>query len=150
MKDKNKTTAGVLAIVLGAFGAQYFYLGNTRKAVTRLLLSLFVPVCAMVFEIMGIVDGIRMLSMSDQEFAERFYELRGEVDDDEANEPVDVSAEGDQKEPNGETAPAKQKAATPSGYMEQFEVLRTYKDLLDSGAITETEFAAIKSSVMRW
>ena len=145
MKGKNKVTAGVLAIVLGAYGAQYFYMGNTEKALLRLLLSIFIPVCAVVFEIMGIVEGVKILSMSDEEFAERFYELRGEMTD------------AGEKEPSGSTADAtdysgeqKQKPVTPSGFSEQFGILRTYKELLDCGAITEQEFSAIKSSVMRW
>ena len=151
MKGKNKTTAGVLAIVLGAYGAQYFYMGNPKKAVLRLLLSIFIPVCAVVFEIMGIVEGIKILSMTDEEFADRFYELRGEVDEEDVNEPVDPTENADVKEPNAEAgAPAKQRVTTPSSYREQFELLRLYKELLDSGAITEEEFAAVKSSIMRW
>ncbi|MGJ8633939.1 MAG: TM2 domain-containing protein [Luteolibacter sp.] len=61
-KDK-KLVAGILAIVLGAFGVHKFYLGYTKEGVIQLLLSL---VC--LGGIIGLIEGIIYLTKSDEEF----------------------------------------------------------------------------------
>lgn len=155
MEERNKNTAGLLAIFLGAFGAHYFYLGNSKKGTTRLLLSIFVPLCAFIFGIIGIVDGIKMLAMSEQEFVERFDELRGEIaeeDDDGRIVPATPASEikPDGKEPTESPRVAKRGSRMPSDYREKFDLLRIYKELLDAGAITEREFGVIKLRIMGW
>lgn len=62
---KSKTAAGVLAILLGAFGIHNFYLGFTGKAVTQLLITLLT--CgygAIISGIWGLVEGIMILTGS--------------------------------------------------------------------------------------
>lgn len=68
MRERNKVAAGAFGIVFGAFGAHYFYLGNRSRGLLYLLLTLFVPLCAMIFSIMGLVEGFRFLMMTDAEF----------------------------------------------------------------------------------
>ena len=63
--EKSKTTAGILAILLGGLGVQYFYLGKVGAGFLTILLSL---VTCGVWEILTFVQGILMLTMSDQDF----------------------------------------------------------------------------------
>lgn len=65
---KSKIGAGILGILLGAFGAHNFYLGYTGKAVAQLLLTLvgwiacgLGPIIAGVW---GLVEGIMILTGS--------------------------------------------------------------------------------------
>ena len=68
---KDKTTAGILAILLGAFGAHKFYLGYTAPAVIMLVVSI-VGSCLIVgpavMGIIGLIEGILYLTKSDDEF----------------------------------------------------------------------------------
>lgn len=151
MEEKNKTTAGLLAIFLGAFGAHFFYMGNSKKGTTRLLLSIFVPLCAFIFGIMGIVDGIKLLSMSDKAFAAELEANREEGEEDVTPAATEDEDAGENtKEPSGTLPAAKQTSNAPVDYREKFELLHIYKDLLDFGAITEREFQAIKIRIMGW
>ena len=62
---KSKTVAGVLGILLGAFGAHNFYLGYTGKAVAQLLITvLSCFTLSVVSEIWGLVEGIMILTGS--------------------------------------------------------------------------------------
>ncbi len=60
---KNKTTAGLLAIFIGGIGVHKFYLG---KPISGVLYILF---CwAGVPAIIGLIEGIILLSMSEEKF----------------------------------------------------------------------------------
>lgn len=64
---KSKTTAGVLGILLGMFGAHKFYLGQTGIGIAYLLFCwTFIP------GLLGFVEGILMLVKSDDEFQRRY------------------------------------------------------------------------------
>jgi TM2 domain-containing membrane protein YozV len=69
-RGKQKVVAGVLAILLGGLGIHHFYLGSVGAGVVCLLAS-----CVGVGFILGIVEGILLLTMSDQDFDAR-YNLR--------------------------------------------------------------------------
>jgi len=125
MNNKNKTTAGLLGIFLGSWGAHHFYLGNTGRALLYLLLSLFTGICAPIFAIIGLVEGIRFLCMSDEEFNNYCAEIGAES--------------GESADQNGAL-----KFAT-----DKYKLLLEYKQLADSGAITEEEFECIKRSILR-
>lgn len=60
---KSKVVAGVLAIFLGSLGIHHFYLGNTKKGVIALLVTILTcGIGGIVMEIIGIIDGINILT----------------------------------------------------------------------------------------
>lgn len=64
---KDRTVAGILAILLGGFGIHKFYLGKTGQGL--LYLCFFwtgIPA------IIGFIEGILYLVKSDEEFQERY------------------------------------------------------------------------------
>lgn len=62
---KSKVAAGLLGIFLGSLGVHNFYLGNTGKAVTQLLLSILsCGILATVSGIWGLIEGILILTGS--------------------------------------------------------------------------------------
>ena len=127
MNNKNKTTAGLLGIFLGAWGAHHFYLGNTGKGLLYLLLSLLTGICLPIFAVIGLIEGIGYFGMTDEEF-QRFCS--------------EISSEDTRRQSNeGDGA---LKYAT-----EKYKLLLEYKALLDSEAITAEEFESIKRYIMR-
>lgn len=64
---KSKTTAGILAILLGGLGAHKFYLG---KPLQGLLYLIFIWTC--IPAILGLIEGIIYLTKSDYEFAQKY------------------------------------------------------------------------------
>ena len=74
--EKNKISAGLLAIFLGSLGIHKFYLGYTSTGVITLLVSvLTLGIGAVVMEIIGIVEGIIYLTKNDYDFYQT-YEVR--------------------------------------------------------------------------
>ncbi|MEB3309299.1 MAG: TM2 domain-containing protein [Snowella sp.] len=69
---KNRTVAALLALFLGTFGIHQFYLGQNTKGV--LYLAFFWTYIPM---ILGVVDFVKLISMSDQAFAAKYNGLRG-------------------------------------------------------------------------
>lgn len=64
-KYKSKVAAGVLGIVLGAFGVHNFYLGKTGQATVQLLMTLCsCGILGIVSGIWGFVEGIMLLTGS--------------------------------------------------------------------------------------
>lgn len=60
---KSKVAAGVLGILIGAFGVHNFYLGFTGKAVAQLLITLLsCGTLALISSIWGLVEGIFILT----------------------------------------------------------------------------------------
>lgn len=66
---KSKVTAGILAILLGGLGVQYFYLGKVGAGLLTILLDI---VTCGVWSIITLIQGILMLTMSDEEFDSKF------------------------------------------------------------------------------
>jgi TM2 domain-containing membrane protein YozV len=63
----SRTTAAILAIVLGDFGAHKFYLGKIGLGILYLVFCwAYVP------GILGVVEGINYLRMSDEDFVQRY------------------------------------------------------------------------------
>ena len=61
--SKSKTTAGLLAIFLGGFGAHKFYLGKIKTGILYLIFCwTYVPA------IIGFIEGIMYLTASDEKF----------------------------------------------------------------------------------
>lgn len=64
---KSKTTAGILGILLGSFGAHKFYLGKTGKGILYLVFSWTgIP------GLIGLIEGIKYLTMSEDEFNAKY------------------------------------------------------------------------------
>lgn len=64
---RNKITAGLLGIFLGGLGAHKFYLGQTGMGILYLIFCwTFIP------SIVGFIEGITYLCMSDATFASRY------------------------------------------------------------------------------
>jgi TM2 domain-containing membrane protein YozV len=62
---KSKIAAGLLGILLGAFGVHNFYLGYTGKAVAQLLITvLSCGILSEVSAIWGLIEGILILTGS--------------------------------------------------------------------------------------
>lgn len=66
---KDKTAAGVLAILLGWLGIQYFYLGKVGGGFICLLLS--IVTCGL-WSIVTLIQGIMMLTMTQEEFNAKY------------------------------------------------------------------------------
>ncbi|MBQ0022348.1 MAG: TM2 domain-containing protein [Prevotellaceae bacterium] len=63
---KNKTTAGILAILLGGIGVHRFYMGHTVPGIVYLLLFWTgIP------SILALIEGIMYLMDTDEKFQER-------------------------------------------------------------------------------
>ena len=65
--SKNKTTAGIFALLLGGIGVHKFYLGQVGMGVLYLVFCwTFIPA------IVGFIEGLVFLTMSDEKFAEKY------------------------------------------------------------------------------
>lgn len=64
---RNRTSAALFALLLGNFGAHKFYLGQTGLGVVYLLCF-----WSLIPGILAFIDGIRLLSMSDLDFAAKY------------------------------------------------------------------------------
>lgn len=68
VSTKSKSTAGILAILLGSFGAHKFYLSNAGMGILYLIFCWTgVP------GVVGIIEGIVYLTMSDHDFAVKYH-----------------------------------------------------------------------------
>ncbi len=67
---KDKTTAGILALTLGVFGVHRFYLRQTFLGIVYIFLP---PISA----ILGFIDGIRLLTMDQDDFDAKYNRGRG-------------------------------------------------------------------------
>lgn len=66
-RQKSRTAAGILGILLGIFGAHNFYLGYTGRAIAQLLITILSGlILSPVSFIWGLVEGIRLLNGSVQ------------------------------------------------------------------------------------
>ncbi len=67
--ENKKVVAGVLGIVLGAFGAHKFYLGYQKEGIIQLVVS--IVTCGL-GSVIGFVEGIIYLTKSDEEFYQTY------------------------------------------------------------------------------
>ncbi|PIZ50618.1 hypothetical protein COY27_06435 [Candidatus Woesearchaeota archaeon CG_4_10_14_0_2_um_filter_33_13] len=65
--DKNRTTAGILALFLGGFGVHKFYLGDSGKGILYLIFCwTFIPA------IIALIEAIQIFSMTDEKFEDKY------------------------------------------------------------------------------
>ena len=68
----NKVLFGVMCIIFNSIGVPCFMQGHTKAGVLRIVLSIVTcGVIGVINEIMGIILGIKVLCMSDEEYAEK-------------------------------------------------------------------------------
>jgi len=66
----NRITFGVLTIIFNCIGLPSFLLGNVKKGVLTIVSGVITfSVVAIINEIKGIIAGIKILKMTDEEFA---------------------------------------------------------------------------------
>lgn len=76
-RGKQKVTAGILGIILGAFGAHHFYLGSMGSGFILLGVTLVIGILTcgigvMAGSVVGLIEGIMLLVMPDDEFDKRY------------------------------------------------------------------------------
>ena len=77
MGADKKVLAGVLGIVVGAFGIHKFVLGYTTEGVIMLLTTVLTcGILAIVPSVIGIVEGIIYLTKSNQEFVQTYLQSK--------------------------------------------------------------------------
>lgn len=136
---KNKTTAGLLAIFVGYFGAHKFYLGQTGIGVIYLLFCWTgIP------GIIALIEGIILLSMSDDEFNKKYNTTEASSQN--------VTVQNDKScydaDDNQQTADIQNDAVAQPTPPSIAEILIGYKQLLDNNVITQEEFDALKHKVL--
>ena len=68
----NKVLYGVMCIIFNAIGVPCFMRGDVKTGILRIVLSCVTcGVIGLINEIMGIILGIKVLCMSDEQFAEQ-------------------------------------------------------------------------------
>ena len=112
---KNRLVAGLLAILLGGIGIHHFYLGRMGYGIVSIVFCWTgIP------GIIGLVEGIIMLTQTDQEFQQK-YNL----------ESVESTA-----------------SAFGGTSVSKADELRKYRDLYDDGAITLEEYEQKKKDLL--
>lgn len=67
---ENKTVFAILCILFHQLGVNCFLQGDTKTGIIRIALSLLTcGVCAVILWVMGVILGIKVLQMSDEEYA---------------------------------------------------------------------------------
>lgn len=126
---KDKTVAGILAFFLGFLGVHKFYLGQTGLGI---LYIIFFPIAGL----LGIIDGIILLTMDENQFHARFnpqyyYQaLAGKT----SPQTVIIQTGAEKNQVSGKTI------------AEQLESLHRLKTI---GALTEEEYQVQKERILR-
>ena len=68
----NRILFGIMCIIFNAYGVPCFMQGQVKKGILRIVLGIVTcGVIAIINEIMGIILGIQVLKMSDEEYNEK-------------------------------------------------------------------------------
>lgn len=70
-RGKDKTAAGILGILLGGLGIHQFYLGSVGTGF--ILIAVTLVTCG-IGAVLGLIEGIMILVMSDEDFNKRYNE----------------------------------------------------------------------------
>lgn len=73
--SEKRIIAGVFAILFGALGIHYFYLGKTKKGIKTLLINLIPMVGTAIAFVLGVIFGVRALASSDESFDNQVAQL---------------------------------------------------------------------------
>lgn len=63
-----RTTFGIIAILIGWLGIHKFYIGQTKWGVVYLLISLCTGIGFLIMAILAIIAGIKALTGTDEDF----------------------------------------------------------------------------------
>ena len=127
---KNKTTAGILALLLGGLGVHKFYLGRFVQGLLYFIFCwTFIP------SLIALIEGIWYLTMSDADFNARFNPAYVLAAPQAQNIVVNVAN-------HANSAPAAAVAVDVA------DRLRSLLDLRNAGALTEDEFQSQKQRVL--
>lgn len=70
---RSRGVAALLAILLGYLGIHYFYVGKNTAGIICLIFTLLsCGFASALLAILGLIQGVLMLTMSEQEFEERY------------------------------------------------------------------------------
>ncbi len=69
--SSKKTLCGIMAIILGGLGVQYFVLGRVGAGFLTILLTL---VTCGIWEVVTLIQGIMMLCMTDTDFKRKYID----------------------------------------------------------------------------
>lgn len=73
----NRVLFGVMCIIFNAIGVPCFMQGRVKQGVWRIVLHFItLGIVGLINEIMGIILGVKVLCMSDEEYAEKKMELK--------------------------------------------------------------------------
>ena len=68
----NKILFGIMTIIFNSVGVPCFMQGHVKEGVLRIVLGVVsFGVIGVINEVMGIIQGIKILCMSDEEYAEK-------------------------------------------------------------------------------
>ena len=68
----DKKLFGILTIIFNAYGVPCFMQGRVKQGVWRIVLHFItLGIVGLINEIMGIIMGVKILCMTDEEFAEK-------------------------------------------------------------------------------
>jgi TM2 domain-containing membrane protein YozV len=71
--EKNRITAGILALTIGGLGVHKFYLGYTVTGLIYIVAMFFsMGLVNIFFAIIAIIEGITYLTLSDEEFEKKY------------------------------------------------------------------------------
>lgn len=68
-RGKDKTTAGILGLLLGGFGVHQFYLGSNTTGIIEIIVT--ICTCG-IGALLGLIEGILILVMDQAEFDRRY------------------------------------------------------------------------------
>lgn len=73
---KNRYVAAILAFIFGAFGVHKFYLGQKKPGMiiagAYILAVIILAPLAIAFSIYGIIEGVKIISLSDEAFEQKY------------------------------------------------------------------------------
>ena len=76
----NRVLFGVMCIIFNSYGVPCFMQGEVKKGVIRIILAIVTfGIIGIINVVKGIILGIEVLKMTDEEFAEKKYTLSSGV-----------------------------------------------------------------------
>ena len=68
----NRVVFGIIMILLNGYGVPSFMQGDTKNGIMKIVLGVVTcGIIALINEVLGIIEGIKILKMTDEEYAEK-------------------------------------------------------------------------------